>query len=167
MKAILRSPFDSSLPAEFAAIRAALSRIGAADPWTSSDAVELIVKDRDMAKTAKTTDMTGSDPIARYAMPLGMNAVEIKINDPMRNALETEKMTCFLVSSTIFFDQTKSKADEPIPLAAHNEKAAARSKPGEKKPTKQTIGLNARESVLRRISPLFDAKKRANRPKIT
>ena len=85
----------------------------------------------------------------------------------MRNELDTENITCFLVSSTIFFDHTSSKAEEPIPLAAQSKNAIGNSNPGDRNPMRQAMGLKTKERVLRSTSPFLDAKKRANTPNKT
>lgn len=70
----------------------------------------------------------------------GMNAVATKKNEPARKALELVNMTCLRFSSTIFFDQTSSKAELPMPLAAQSTRHQTRPIPCGNRPTTHPHG---------------------------
>ena len=97
----------------------------------------------------------------------GMNAVATKKNEPARKALELVNMTCLRFSSTIFFDQTSSKAELPMPLAAQSTRHQTRPIPCGNRPTTHPHGQNARATPRSTVSPLRDAKKRAKKPNAT
>ena len=113
------------------------------------------------------TDATGKSAIDRKAMLRGMNAVATKKNEPARKALELVNMTCLRFSSTIFFDQTSSKAELPMPLAAQSTRHQTRPIPCGNRPTTHPHGQNARATPRSTVSPLRDAKKRAKKPNAT
>ena len=76
-------------------------------------------------------------------------------------------MTCLRFSSTIFFDQTSSKAELPMPLAAQSTRHQTRPIPCGNRPTTHPHGQNARATPRSTVSPLRDAKKRAKKPNAT